>query len=243
MQTYHPFLLERVRADGVLQVADLFGADEQAVTVCVLHAELVQSALLLSEERLTQARLSWWQHTLWAEPQRHPLTAQALAPLLAQQCGPLRALLGALDAVAHWNTPASSAELWQQSLQLATPLAALAGSNADVLAAHGLLQRLRSGPAGPHNPGLCPLDLRARHQVTELPELAQWSLPLRRDWLEGIVSRLQAASTEAGGRFERAQRALLLREFRLGSRRSGWHPRRAGRGLAALWTAWKAARG
>src|SRR5690606_3252136 len=113
---YHPFLLERIRADGLLQMAELFAADEVAVSARVLHTELIESALLLSDERVTEARLDWWQHTLLCAPERHPLTAAALTPMLAARTEAVRSLVSALQGVSHWRTPASMTELWQHAL-------------------------------------------------------------------------------------------------------------------------------
>lgn len=245
---YHPFLLERIRADGILQMGELFAADEAAVGARVLHTQLLESALLLSDERVTAARIDWWAHTLLNQPERHPLTAGELGSRLSASPAVRQSLVRRVEVSSQWHTPASMVELWQQALQLATPLAGLIEGDAASIAAHGLLFRLRAGPVGPHNPGLCPLDLRARHQIAELPAPAQWPSRLRQDWLAGVaqiyaqsLDQTQLPAGQRLGRFERAQRALLTLELSRGSRMAAWQPQRAGRGLRALWTAWRAA--
>jgi hypothetical protein len=241
---YHPFLLERIRADGVLQMGELFAADEPAVTARVLHAELVESALLLSDERVTEARLGWWVQTLLAQPERHPLTARALAPVLPERSAAVQSLVRVLEQVSRWNTPASMAELWQQALQLALPCAQLVDADPASMAVHGLLVRWRAASAGPHNPGLCPLDLRARHQIAELPNTSSWPLQLRQEWAAALLDRLLAAPAVAlNVRFERAQRALLKLELQRAMTQPKWDAKKAGRGLRAVWTAWRAALG
>lgn len=229
----------------MLQASALFGAPPLALAVPCLHLELLETATQLSDERVTRAKLDWWLQTL-AEPamrSRHPLGAMLVGAgcLDTPAAGPI---VQALSAVPDWPTPANVDTLWAQALALATPLAALLGAAPATLAAHGLWWRLRLPPAGPHNPGLCPLDLRARHQLPQALALRDWPVALRRDWLAAVATRL-AGSTGSRQPVDRLAvlAALLRREFqRAVARPERWRPEAAGHGFGALWTAWRAAR-
>lgn len=237
----HPFIEERMRADGLLHLSQLFAPDPGALAGVLLHAELLESAVGMREERLSEARLEWWTQTLEFEPERHPLTAGALRGVLQSAPGARRSLHAVLRGVPDWRTPASLDALWNQAMPLAAVLAELWQGHAATLLVHGLMCRMRQpGVSGPHNPGLCPLDLRARHQLAEAPLPQAWPHALRQDWAQGLGSRLRAAPG-AGARFDQVLRGLLLRELeRLAHPR--WQPARAGRGLGAVWRAWQAAR-
>ena len=237
----HPFIVERVRADGLLQLTHLFAPDASAVALVLLHAELLESAVGMRDERLSEARLEWWAQTLHDEPDRHPLTAGPLGAHLRQHSASRRALLGVLQDVPNWRTPPTIEALWEQALRLAGPLAAVQERDAATLAAHGLCCRLRQvGVSGPHNPGLCPLDLRARHQLAEAPAPLAWPDPLRRDWARAVAASV-AVGAPPTARFDRVLQALLLRELAHVAR-PRWQPGRAGRGLGAVWRAWQVAR-
>lgn len=230
----------RAAADGVLRWVQLFGRGSSLPATLCLHLELSETAFHLSDERVTAVKLQWWVDTLRAGAgARHPLLA-ALLP--APAAGALAALGEALLALHDASTPGDASALWTQASRLATPCAALVGSDAAHLALHGLLWRLRLPLPGPHNAGLCPLDLRARHQLPSPLPPSAWPAALRRDWLSALQQHWQEARRPPRSAADAALAALLARELRAGLRRpSEWQPGRSSRGFGALWQAWRAA--
>lgn len=230
-------LQARERVDAILRWVGLFGRDVRLQAALCLHLELLDTASQLSDERVTTAKLGWWVQTLSAPQlrQRHPLTA-FLSPdeLVCSRIVP------ALAAWPDQPMAASIDELWSQALGLASGCASLVQAAPATFALHGLMWRLRLPLAAPHNPGLCPLDLRARYQLAERLGPLDWPVELRRDWLQGLErlwSRGLAVATGAG---PAVLQALLARELRR-AQHPGWRAPRLALGPGAVWTAWRAA--
>lgn len=159
----------------------------------VLLGELIEAAVAMSDERVTEAKLSWWQEeaAAWAAgTPRHPL-AIAIAVTTASQ--PLLALLAALRRWLDGPAPSDPLAAWHLLDGVAAAAAWLAGEGADGRPAwqmqayvgaleHSLRARVPLAT-------VLPMNVRARHQLkrSELGLLpAQQRAQLLRDALAGV---------------------------------------------------------
>lgn len=236
-------LASRAAQDALVRWVQLFGRGSRLPWLLGLHVDLVETAFHLSDERITALKLDWWAQALCVVDavNRHPWLS-----MLQPDRVTAHSLSHALLALEHQQTPGSHQELWQQAMALAAPCAAWVADAADpaALAAHGLLWRLRLPLPAPHNAGLCPLDLRARHQLPTPRPPAEWPAPLRSDWVSAIGGHYVESRRPPAAAAGRVLDALLSREFgRAKAKPATWQVARAGGGLGGVWTAWRAALG
>lgn len=233
-------LATRAAADPLLRWVQLFARGSHLPVALCLHLELLETAFHLSDERITTLKSHWWVEALRDEAgRRHPLLEA-----LNAQAGPAprHAVGRALLTLGAATTPVDVDALWAQALTLAAAVADLVGAAPAAIALHGLLWRLRLPLAGPHNAGLCPLALRARHQLPAPLAPKAWPSALRQAWLATLCARWQDARTSPATAADAVLAALLERELAQGmAQPARWRPGDGGRGFGALWAAWRAA--
>jgi hypothetical protein len=232
MRFAEPFLppLQRARAQA-------WGA--------LLH-ELREAAFELSDPGVARAKTAWWAEELLrtaAGEARHPLTARldAGAPWAAFSRELLR--LTETDGRSASTTEALDALL--PAAQAAAAVEARlfdAHADADVarsLGVHWLLSRLPQGLADEDQARL-PMHLLARHGLTAAELPSERSRPLLRDWGAELLAIAPERLAPGAALFRRARHRLDRPRLRA----------LAGEGLprppsppAALWQAWRAARG
>lgn len=230
----------RVAADPLLHWVQLFRRGSRLPIALCLHLELLETAFHLSDERITTLKSHWWVEALRDDSgRRHPL----LEALCADANSASRHALGrALLTLSAAGTPVDIEAMWAQALPLATAAAGLVDAAPATVALHGFLWRLRLPLPGPHNAGLCPLSLRARHQLPAPLAPVHWPPALRQAWLAALQTLWQDARQPAATAADAVLAALLERELVQGVLRPArWQPGHGVRGFGALWTAWRAA--
>lgn len=211
----------------------------------LLH-ELREAVFELSEPGVARAKTTWWSEELLrlaaGEP-RHPVTARL--PVDAPWLTLSRALLAMpMDAPRSADTTQALALLLPAADAVAAVESAVfAGAHeagvAPSIAAHWLLGRLPRGLADDDLARL-PMHLLARHGLTAADLPTERSRPLLRDWGAELLAAAPPALPAGASLFRRARHRLDRQRLRALARTGVPHPPSP---PAALWQAWRAARG
>ena len=211
----------------------------------LLH-ELREAAFELSDPGVARAKPAWWAEDLLrtaaGEP-RHPLTAQldARAPWAAFS----RELLRLTEADGRSPSTQDALAGLQPAAQAAAAVEAAlfdAGTDAEAtrsLARHWLLSRLPQGLADEDQARL-PMHLLARHGLTAAELPGERSRPLLRDWGVELLAVAPDRLAPPVALFRRARHRLDRLRLRALAREGVPRPPSP---PAALWQAWRAARG
>lgn len=239
------FIRPWIEREPALWLAAQFAGDARAraqfLALQVLIRELLEASVAVGDERVTAAKLGWWQDEalLWQQGHgRHPLLQDVDGPVWGS------ALLQLLPALAAWvqaPPPATLDQAWASLRPMAAVLAGWPGAgNAQTEVWQGLgfaiALRLSTQARAPLAT-VIPMDVWARHGV-------------RRSAVEGLTDAQRDALLAdcarrvppwPNGRRQPALSALVALEQRWLRLASSGRVR--GRlGPTAAWTAWRAAR-
>lgn len=211
----------------------------------LLH-ELREAAFELSDPGVARAKTAWWAEELLrtsAGEARHPITARldASAPWAAFS----RELLRLPEVDGRSASTAQALAALQPAADAAAAVeSALFAASVDALAArslgvHWLLSRLPQGLADEDQARL-PMHLLARHGLTAAELPTERSRPLLRDWGSELLAAGPERLPPAVALFRRARHRLDRQRLRALAREGSPRPPSP---PAALWQAWRAARG
>ncbi len=211
----------------------------------LLH-ELREAAFELSDPGVARAKTAWWAEELLrasAGEARHPVTARlgAGAPWAALS----RELLRLPEVDGRSASTAQALAALQPAAEAAAAVeSALFAAGDDALAAHSLavhwlLSRLPQGLADEDQARL-PMHLLARHGLTAAELPTERSRPLLRDWGSELLAASPGRLPPGVALFRRARHRLDRQRLRALAREGLPRPPSP---PAALWQAWRAARG
>lgn len=234
-----------IELEPALWLAAQFAGGEPArsrfLALHVLLRELIESCVAVSDARVTEAKLSWWQDEamLWLQGHgRHPL----MHGLDAARCG--SALLHLLQALTAWTqepVPADAGQAWNSMRPMALTLAGWPDSDSDqvdVWQGLSFASALRlSGHARAPLATVISMDIWARHGLrrSAVDSLSQ----TQREALVCDAARSSPSWTLRNA--APAVAALAALELRWLRHASQGRPQ-SRLGPTAAWTAWRAAR-
>ena len=211
----------------------------------LLH-ELREAAFELSDPGVARAKTAWWAEELLrtsAGEARHPLTARLGAG--APWSDFSRELLRLTESDARSASTAEALAALQPAAQAAAAVESRlfdARADAEVarsLGVHWLLSRLPQGLADEDQARL-PMHLLARHGLTAAELPSERSRPLLRDWGAELLAIAPERLPPGVAVFRRARHRLDRQRLRVLAREGLPRPPSP---PAALWHAWRAARG
>lgn len=193
-----PWLAREPRLLLACQFAVAGHEREQFLASAVIARELAQSTIGVSDRRVAEAKLGWWQDeaAAWSlGAPRHPLARGLQVPARAQALASLSLACAAwLDA----PTPSDFAASWSRLQQLAAVTAELAGdTDGDAWVATWLALSLRlSAQTDAPLVSVLPMDLWARHGMRR-SQWAELDARRRRALLADFARQLQPATVAA----------------------------------------------